>query len=263
MDYEDEEPSNRPLETNSTWKLCTIAAVLAATACLVLGLSVGLGLPQGSGNDEIDRYDRVVKFFVENGVSSYEDLTTPETPQYLAARWISDEDDAQVPLPENNYSIHNELDSTVYRYVARYVLAVNYFSLRGKGWWVQLNFLSPSDICNWNGIKLAYHPSATITETGGVICDRRTGLPTKLDLGTYGNILHSTLSVVYSHLTLRCNDIPFTQRIPEIERNNRFGDRSFDISTSYRLEIQPKAFRNSPNDFMSSYEPERIFRDTL
>ena len=97
----------------------------------------------------------VFHFLSENEVSSYDQMTTPGTPQNKAAIWIADVDGRYVSLSQKD------------TFIQRYVLAVLYYSLGGDVTWPPnyLNFLSRSSICDWNK---SFNTKAGVTGTLGV-----------------------------------------------------------------------------------------------
>jgi hypothetical protein len=90
--------------------------------------------------------DCLTEILLQNEVSDAEALQDDSSPQFLALRWLA-----------NNDTMVLDLDSTCPAIlVERYVLAVLYFSTSGLD---VLNFLSASSICEWNN------------EDGGVDCN--------------------------------------------------------------------------------------------
>jgi hypothetical protein len=75
---------------------------------------------------------------LQNEVSDVEALQDESSPQFLALRWLADNDPAVL-----------DLDSTP-TLVERYTLAVLYFATSGEGWGDQSNFLSATSVCLWN-----------------------------------------------------------------------------------------------------------------
>ena len=61
------------------------------------------------------------------------------SPQYRAARWISEEDAIQLDMNDASFK-------------QRYAMAVLYYSLNGDGWNVVNNWLSEASECDWNYI---------------------------------------------------------------------------------------------------------------
>jgi hypothetical protein len=113
-------------------------------------------------------FGSVVDYLTVNEISDIQDLVTPGTPQNRAAQWLAETDGANLPIPINS---GDYIDG--YRYIFRYVMAVNYYALDGPNWTMQLNFMSPYDVCRWN-LRPYY----------GIFCERNT-IPRKLHLGTF------------------------------------------------------------------------------
>lgn len=97
----------------------------------------------------------LIDYLVGQGVSDASDLQDTTTPQYKAARWLAVEDGANIPIPANGITLVGG-----YRYIFRYVMALNYFALGGDEWDDSFNFLTDDDICYWHNYQLA----------GGVFC---------------------------------------------------------------------------------------------
>lgn len=90
----------------------------------------------------------VMDYFVKEGVTSEQVFaSTPASPQRQAAEWLADTDTffESGYIPETNRTMFDG-----YRFMARYVMATNYFALGGADWAFPLNFLSEDDICFWN-----------------------------------------------------------------------------------------------------------------
>jgi hypothetical protein len=99
-------------------------------------------------------------------------LTSVDTPQYKAAKWFAEDDGANLPLPGSSKGQHEgDIDAYTYRYLARYIMALNYYAMGGENWNSQLNFLTETDICNWN--QLIAVPGRWLI--AGVICSSATG----------------------------------------------------------------------------------------
>jgi len=100
--------------------------------------------------------ESVVEYLVQNGVSSKDDLTNEVTPQYQAAKWIAEIDTYFSTLPPTDVT---QLDG--YRFMSRYIMALNYFALGGNDWYEKMDFLATDvDVCFWNngvdGMKGVY-----------------------------------------------------------------------------------------------------------
>ena len=110
----------------------------------------------------------------------YNDMTyieqTVATPQHRAAVWLAREDSANLKVPTNN---DNAI--TMYHYLVRYIMAVNYYAWNGPTHWTNaLNFLSPTNVCTWQG---SVQVKGTQNITAGVFCDDpNSGIPNQLVL---------------------------------------------------------------------------------
>jgi type II secretory pathway pseudopilin PulG len=123
-------------------------------------------------------------------ISFFHTYQTSITPQYMAAQWMAETDGANWELPstatDNNNndgddSINNTNDTNnhyAYRYLSRFVMALNYYAFHGSDWTNQLNFLSEYDICQWIG----YVQGTASTELAGIFCDGTTNIPMDLSL---------------------------------------------------------------------------------
>jgi hypothetical protein len=93
--------------------------------------------------------DCLTEILLQNEVSDAEALQDDSSPQFLALRWLA-----------NNDTMVLDQDSTrPVILVERYVLALLYFATSAEGVLDGLNFLSASSVCDWNN------------EEGGVICN--------------------------------------------------------------------------------------------
>lgn len=119
------------------------------------------------GGRSSSHYNATVDYLVRHNISSGAALRplttaaaagneTPPTPQSLAAAWIADTLNLPVPSDDAAAATKNSNGSneTAYAYVARYVMAVNYYSWRGAtdDWTHPLDFLTGPDICAWRAV---------------------------------------------------------------------------------------------------------------
>lgn len=115
--------------------------------------NLGRGPDSGAASRPRPQLAEVVQFLLDNGISSAEDLDTENSPQQLAAAWLAEEDPANLPVPTGAATgVDASIDS--YRYMARYVLALDYFAWEGENWKDDMNFLTGDDICFWNQVYL-------------------------------------------------------------------------------------------------------------
>ena len=77
-----------------------------------------------------------------------QDLTNPESPQYLAALWMAETD--QHPATANLTYPLNQRSLDLLQFRQRYALATFYYATDGDRWTERCNFLSPSlHVCEW------------------------------------------------------------------------------------------------------------------
>jgi hypothetical protein len=87
--------------------------------------------------------DCLTEILLQNGVADAEALQDKSSPQFLALRWLAN-NDAEVL----------DLDSTsTMSIVERYVVAVLYFATSGEGGLNVLSFLTATSVCEWKGIS--------------------------------------------------------------------------------------------------------------
>jgi Leucine-rich repeat (LRR) protein len=158
------------------------------------------------------KFSDVVDYLATSGVSDAKALATNSTPQYKAAQWIAEKDGADMPIPLRAKSsllnrvlqarhISGQATSTSrrqdaatdvptkeereskayhYKYIVRYVLALDFFALGSPALWTStIKFLSPRDVCLWKGPV----PVGTGYQIVGVFCEDDRGDPTELFLG--------------------------------------------------------------------------------
>jgi hypothetical protein len=86
--------------------------------------------------------DCLAEILLQNEVSDAEALQDESSPQFLALRWLANNDTSVL-----------DLDSTpTVILVERYVLAVLYFATSAEGGLNVLNFLTASSVCEWKGV---------------------------------------------------------------------------------------------------------------
>lgn len=126
--------------------IITLPIFLGVVFILAMLLFVGFSKPNHVLDNNLDRdntiyhrasrFDEVVDYLSTHSNSN--DLNTPGIPQNLAARWIADTDELNVPINETT------------KFLQRYALAVLYFAMGGPTFWTsQLGFLSTEDECSW------------------------------------------------------------------------------------------------------------------
>jgi hypothetical protein len=150
-------------------------------------------------------YNRTMEYFIQNNISAPDSLLTYGTPQYFATSYIADQ--LQLPVP-SSVSINDIAMSTMnatavrlqqtYRYIARYVLALDYFHFTNYNLVGEppqfYNFLTAGmDICKWNvrtdsstvGTNANQYYDMTSAVQMGVTCTKSTKLPINLTLSTF------------------------------------------------------------------------------
>ena len=196
-------PKNSATTTN---KSCRLYAVLVAVVVLVFIVIIpavvvsnknekaekasALNEDEDQDDDAENRprptFDEIVNFIVKEGISTDADISTSDTPQYKAAMWLMRDDPANVPVP-TAFDIGTYEG---YRYMTRYIMAVNYFAFDGENWEVDLGWMTGADVCDWNRPVLINRSPGKVglfcTNTGstdeeGAVTIKRT--PTAMSLG--------------------------------------------------------------------------------
>lgn len=90
-------------------------------------------------------FESVVRYLVKEGISDLEDLEEDGSAQNRAAVWLAEKDEQGLPVPTVS-----KYDTEGYHYVARYIMALNYYAMGGENWRTKAMFLSAADICQWN-----------------------------------------------------------------------------------------------------------------
>jgi len=93
------------------------------------------------GSTTTDRFSDLAYFIAEHGWATERDLTTEGTPANAACDWLAHTDPLQITVDAGYTSL--ELQK-------RFLLALVYYSLNGKEWHQQMNFLSAKPACKWN-----------------------------------------------------------------------------------------------------------------
>jgi hypothetical protein len=106
---------------------------------VIPGLQGGAGVP-GEGDEEFTKDHRYwsIGQTLESSVGG-DSLFEEGTSENQALRWLADEDPLQFPVTV----VLEEL-------LERFLLANLYFATNGAQWKNQYNFLSASDVCDWN-----------------------------------------------------------------------------------------------------------------
>ena len=117
-------------------------------------LDHGSGQGQTPADDvQSDRnagFSAVVEYLVAQDVSHRSDLETEGSPQHEAAMWIANDDKANHAVPMTG---RDDL-SEGYKYIVRYVMAVNWFAMKGHDWYDDLFFMTARDVCGWHRLDI-------------------------------------------------------------------------------------------------------------
>jgi hypothetical protein len=112
------------------------------------------GAPDDNGDDNARDDDeagldlprlQLVQDFLSEKITPLATLKDITTPQYMAAKWIADQDDYGIDIPDDPTNVDDSYD-----FVQRYVMAVFYYALGGDEWQDDYGFLSPTPVCDWN-----------------------------------------------------------------------------------------------------------------
>jgi hypothetical protein len=135
-------------------RLSALVAISVAAVALVVGFSIAIvqnhkGSASAASSNGLDPslVSRLepVQDFLKVHISSSTALANQTSPQYKAALWIADEDEARLDIPSDPDNV-----DTSFTFVQRYVLAVFYYALDGPNWPNQMGFLTSSSVCDWN-----------------------------------------------------------------------------------------------------------------
>lgn len=114
----------------------------------IVGFSVGMtnkkkasnAFAADSGVNAGNRYNAVVTF-LSNFSPQYQ-LELENSPHNMAAKWIADVDQRQVPIPSSTSY------QSAFEFLQRFVLATMYYQLDGYNWqYSNMNFLSSTSEC--------------------------------------------------------------------------------------------------------------------
>jgi hypothetical protein len=154
-----------------------LVSVIGVTMFVVRAVLTRNGASSGSSSSQRRKVDiqEIIDYMTTTyNINFYPVNGRPNTPQYLAAKWMAQDDPANWALPTDLQMDYK------YRYLARFVMAINYYALGGPYWKNQLNFLSDLDICSWVGYVDTV--SADTIELAGIFCDIDTGVPIDFSL---------------------------------------------------------------------------------
>jgi len=169
-------PPSRDHRKRNRWALGIGIFLTIFIIILVVALTASNSKSNSSGAVRNTDFESVVEFLANEGISDREDLVAEGSPQNRAALWLAEEDPRNVALPTDS-----RYETQGYLYVARYVMALNYFAMGGQSWPFQLNFLSGDDICRWN------------VADWGIFCSPEEGrrdIPVRLYIGKFASICY-------------------------------------------------------------------------
>jgi hypothetical protein len=141
------------------WKIVAIVVVVVAA---LVGVGTAISLGTKTLVMDVDKMNMIIEYLVREGAATHGQLEETDSPQFKAAEWLSICTQWDVPKVSMDEDVG-------YRFVVRYVMAVNFFSLGGNQWIDRLHFLNHNmDVCDWDGIAL--HGTEVIKKAG-VVCD--------------------------------------------------------------------------------------------
>jgi len=155
------------------WALAIGSFLLIFIVILVVALTVSKN--SSSSSLRAADFETVAEFLTKEGISDAGLLLNKGTPQNRAALWLAEDDPRNLAVPDVS-----KRNTEGYRYVARYIMALNYFALDGENWFSKLNFLSGDDICDWN--------VNVNREDWGVVCSSEEGrenIPVQVFIGKF------------------------------------------------------------------------------
>ncbi len=98
--------------------------------------------------NDLPRNQRAVTYLTEFGIATQAALNDPTSPQAKATKWIADEDEYNIEIPNPLEGVPGK-SYTDSRFTERWALAVFYFSMGGDEWRYKLKFMLPIDHCDW------------------------------------------------------------------------------------------------------------------
>lgn len=155
-------PKNSATTTKKPCRLYALLVAIVVLVCIVIIPAVVVSnknqkTKEASALNDVDEDEDaenrprptlsdIVNYIVNQGISTETDILTADTPQYKAAMWLMRDDPANVPVP----TMFDISTYEGYRYMTRYIMAVNYFAFDGENWEVDLGWMTGSDVCDWN-----------------------------------------------------------------------------------------------------------------
>jgi hypothetical protein len=153
-------------------RYCKIFLALAVLTTVFVGIGLGVSRNQKdmsstmSSDDPQERLNHIVSYLTDHKISHPDALKSLDTPQNKAVHWLAN--NTEWDLPHTDVSPNQ--DDFAYRFIVRYVMAVNYYTWNHENQWGnKLHFLTPDmDVCDWDGVVL--HETQVIKKAG-ISCD--------------------------------------------------------------------------------------------
>jgi hypothetical protein len=140
------------------WRRVMVIGVAGLIVLAAVMIPLGIKAGDNSSGEAVQGMEAVQNFLLD--YVDHDDLADPNSPQYRAAVWISEEDALQLPIKPDSE-----------RFLQRYSLAVLYYATQGEQWKHDLNFLTVRSECNWHD-RLEREDTDEIIDMG-VYCDDR------------------------------------------------------------------------------------------
>jgi hypothetical protein len=157
VDHDSEPISSRKTSLRSLGIALVVLVVMVTIIVVPLVLTKNDHDDDDGSSGSVSRIPAVADYLEALAISQKSDMRREGSPQNRALKWIADDDDYQLALPDKprDESIRfRQLQgppATRNPFVERYSLAVFYYSLGGPKWNYQLKFLDPIDHCDWYG----------------------------------------------------------------------------------------------------------------
>jgi Leucine-rich repeat (LRR) protein len=154
-------------------------------------------------NNMSSRFQETIAYLQQYHVDPMTALTTTGSPQFRAAQWMANVDEASLPLSHDDNG----------RFLQRYALVVFYYSTQTQSvtWKHSLNFLSKQDECEWNfKVQQGRNENSTSDSDMGVFCNDK-DVVTRIvieDMGLTGTLpVELSLLSDLTHLVLPRNQL--------------------------------------------------------
>jgi len=117
----------------------------------------------------VPRIDQTINYLANYGlVDDRSVLNDVNSPQAMAANWIANEDEFEIPIPTFPGGGNGGAQYSETRFAERWALAVIYYSTGGPSWTYKLNFLEPIDHCDW--YEQFIDPTGSLIQMGVTEC---------------------------------------------------------------------------------------------